>query len=143
MGRERELGPGAYMRDDLGGRQGAQPGALDERQVPGEAMEEARGEKVAGAGRIHDPLHRMRLDDMNLVTLHDDAASLRARQRRDGAILAHPLHSLVEMRDLIERGDLPLIGEDDVDVVADELEERVAMAVDAEAIGERDGNQAT
>ena len=44
---------------------------------------------------------------------------------------------LVERSGLIERGDLRLVGKQDVDVGADQLQELGPMPIDAERIGER------
>jgi puromycin-sensitive aminopeptidase len=48
-----------------------------------------------------------------------------------------PSGGLVEIIHLVERADLGLVGEEDVDVPLDELEELHPMAVDAESVGQR------
>src|ERR1700677_3427241 len=52
------LGPGARVRDDLGGAQGAQAGALDGAHAVRQAVQEARSEEVTGAGRVDHLPHR-------------------------------------------------------------------------------------
>ena len=49
---------------------------------------------------------------------------------------AHLLQRRVEVRYLVERADLRLVGEEHVDVVLDQIEEGRAMPVHAEGIGE-------
>ena len=48
-------------------------------------------------------------------------------------MVVDPLQRVVEVVDLVERRDLGFVGEQDVDLVLDELEELVAVPVDAEA----------
>ena len=49
---------------------------------------------------------------------------------------------VVEVVDLVERRDLGLVGEEDVDVGLDEVEELVAVALDAERVGQRERDPA-
>ena len=80
---ERNLRARPHMRNHLRRSQGTQPCTLGQRQIAREAIEEARGEKIAGACQIDHLRDRMRLDDMNLIALDDDASGFRACQRRD------------------------------------------------------------
>ena len=57
-----------------------------------------------------------------------DRPLLAARQRRDLGLAAHLLQRVVELLYLVERQDLVLVGEQDVDVLLDELEELGAIA---------------
>ena len=50
---------------------------------------------------------------------------------------------LVERIDLVQRLDLGLVGEKDVDLVADQRPELLAIAVDAERVRQRDRNLAS
>ena len=59
-------------------------------------------------------------------------------ERGDLAAAADLLERVVELGDPIERGDLGLVGEQDVDVVLDEVEELVAVPLDAERVGQRE-----
>src|SRR5262249_36933549 len=93
---------------------------------------------IAGSCRIHDFLNRMCLDDMNLIALDDHAARFRARQRRTRTVLARALHRLIEIRDLIERFDLSLIGKEDIDVAANEFKTAFVVTAATEGGGGRD-----
>src|SRR5437899_10841596 len=70
-------------------------------------------------------------------TARSPSAPYAARERRYLAVTADALQRGVEVAHLRERADLGLVGEQDVHVVLDEVEERGAMPVDAEGIRER------
>ena len=104
----------------------------------GEPEQEPGGVEVAGAGGVDDLGDRMRVDDVHLVARHDQRALLAPCERRDLAVVVHALQRVVELSDLVQRRDLDLVREQHVDVVLDELEELVAVPVDAEAVGQRE-----
>jgi hypothetical protein len=58
-------------------------------------------------------------------------------------VAADPRQRGVEIVDLVERADLGLVGEQDVDVVLEQLQERGAMPIDAERIGQRERDLAS
>jgi hypothetical protein len=121
--------------------QAPQPGTAGEIPSPRVAEQESGGKEVARPGGVHHPRNLHRLDHMHLVAFHDDAAGRRAREHRKLAVGPHRLQGLVESLDPVERRDLGLVGEDDIDTGADEIEEALAMAFDAERIGQRQGGQ--
>ena len=133
---ERRLGPGAEVADHLGGRQRAEAARGPEVVAVGEPEQEAGGEEVAGAGGVDDALDRAGVDHVHLVAGDDHRALLAAGERRDLALARHLLQGVVERVDPVERRDLVLVREQDVDVVLEQVEELVAVALDAERVGE-------
>src|SRR3546814_1681398 len=103
-------------------------------EIMGEAVEETGRVKIAGAVGVDHVDARHRVDDMHLLAAQDHRALFRTGQRRDIDVMAHMLQRLVEVGDLVERFDLGLVGEQDVDVVFGQMLEFVAVAVDAEAV---------
>ena len=102
---------------------------------PGMADQEAGGEQVAGAGRIHDFTDRRGRHGFGLAAGNDHAAFLAAGDNGKRRIALDRRQRAVEIAGLVERMQLALIGEHDVDgLVADQLEEFVAIAVDAERV---------
>ena len=101
------------------------------------------GVEIAGAGRVDQRLDGMRIDHVHLLARHDDRAALAARERGHLAAPAHLLQRGVEVPRLVQRADLGLVGEQDVHVVLDQVEERVAVPVDAERIGQRERDLAS
>ena len=69
---------------------------------------------------------------MHVVSFHDDTACGRTGQYCYRAILADGLHGAIEILRQIKRLDLGFIGKDNVDVVADEIQEALAVAFDTE-----------
>ena len=124
------------MADDLGGGQRPELERFLRREAAREAVEIAGGEQVARARGVHHLLHR--------EGRHGDEIAARHRQR---ALLAacddRALHILPQLRQrrleigLVQRGQLSLIGEDQVDhALAHQLEEFRPVAKDAEGIGQ-------
>ena len=134
--RELRFRPRAEMRDDLGGAQRAELGAMRHVLAAGEAIEEARGEEIAGTGGIEDLRDRRGRDFDAILAGEDFRAFLAARQHRDLGLAAHRGGGLLEILRLVERADLGLVGEEDVDMAADQVAEIGAVAIDAERIGE-------
>ena len=132
------LRAGAEMRNDLGRRQRAERRALAVRKILCVAGEEAGREQIAGAGRVDDFLDRKgrRRDDAGALGHHH--ASRRARDDAQQAGFAlQLLERRVEIGGLIQRVQLALIGEQNIDdAVANQLEKFVAVAVDAKGVGE-------
>ena len=65
-----------------------------------------------------------------------DAALRAAGQRRDRDMAAHRSRGLREIAGLVQRADLGLVGEQDIDLAHHQLAERGAVAVDAERVGQ-------
>src|SRR5258708_2249142 len=80
---ERLLGPRADVGDDLGGGDAAQPRAFGERLAAGEAMEKARGVKIAGTGRVDDLADGRGRHGMGFAAFYHDRAFFAAGQRPD------------------------------------------------------------
>ncbi len=128
------------MRDDLGGHDAAETAAGSKVAAMGVGVEEAGGVGVAGAGGVDDGDPLFGVDDVHFVAADDDGALLAAREAGDLGMAADVLQGFVEVGDLVEGEDLSLVGEEDVDVVVDQLDELVAEAVDAEGVGGGEGD---
>ncbi len=130
------------MGNDLGRRNGPEPPAVARRPAAAITEEEARGIEVARPRRIHHPGHRRRIDRVGLLAGEHQRAAGAAGERRQLAGAAGLPQRLVEIIDLPEGADLRLIGEEDVDMLAQQVAERGAVPVDAEGVGEREGDLA-
>src|SRR5690349_21937095 len=109
------------MRDDLGRGDRPETAAGAEIVSEREAVEEAGGVLVAGAGRVDDPArYGLRVDEVDLLTTHDQRALRATGQRRDLAVVVDTLQRGVEVVDLVQRADLGLVGEQDVDLAVDQ-----------------------
>src|SRR5439155_284402 len=124
--------------DDLGWGHGLEPAAGSKVRSAAQTEEKSGRVQISGAGRVDERLDWMSVDDVDLVAPDDHRASRAPREGRDLAVLASVLERSVEVVDLVQRADLGLIGEQDVDVALDELEERVPMTVHAKGIGQRE-----
>ena len=109
-------------------------------QAASEAVEEPGGVEIASAGGVDDLGARRGVDHMQLVLGDDDRALGRAGQNRDIAKRAHRLQAVVEAVHLIKRHQLRLVGEQNVDMALRQRPEIVAIAVDAERVGEAEGD---
>src|SRR5213075_2866276 len=118
---QRDVRPRADMADDFGGAQAADLAANGERQVAGQAEQEACGIEVARSGRVDDPRYRGRAHPVYAVAGHDYAARLAAGQGRDRDMTAHRIRRLGEFLGLVKRTDLGLVGEQDIDLALDQL----------------------
>ena len=114
--------------------------ALRERATGGEAVQEAGRVQVAGAGRVDELLDRGGGHLHRVVGGHDHRAVLGAGDHDDLRAPAHRAHGLREVAGLGQREDLLLVGEEHVNVVLDERAELLEMALDAERVGERQGD---
>src|SRR5260370_15004183 len=79
---ERGLRAGAEMADDLGGAEAAQARARREVAAMCQAVEEAAGVEVAGAGGVDEPRHLLRRNRVRGAGGDDGGALLAAVQRR-------------------------------------------------------------
>src|SRR5438034_3366348 len=79
---QRDFRPRADMADDFGGAQAADLAASGERQVAGQAEQEACGIEVARSGRVDDPRHRGRAHPVYAIAGHDYAARRAAGRGR-------------------------------------------------------------
>src|SRR5260221_11590755 len=101
------------MADDLGGAEAAQARARREVAAMRQAVEEAAGIEVAGAGGVDQPRHLLRRDRLRGAGGDDDPALLAARQRGDVAMAAHGAHRHAENPGLVERAELGLAWAED------------------------------
>ncbi len=132
------------MLDDFGGGDRAKLERSLEPEPARLAGEEAGGEQVARAGRVDQPLDRLGRHVGPLAARNGGRACLAAghdQRRRDlSARQAMASSTSLTMR---HRRGLGLIGEQDVDLaVAQQLPEAVAVAVDAECVGQGEGDLA-
>jgi len=79
------------------------------------------GPSTAGIGSAEASADGLGVDDVYLVVADDDRALLRSRQCRDPAVVAYLLQSGVEGVLTIERDDLVLVGEEDVNVMLNQM----------------------
>lgn len=128
------------MADDFGGRDSPEPGAGLEVPLAGEAEQKAGRVGITGAGGVDDLTHRLRIEGVNGAVGNNNGAFFRTRQCRHLTMVANPLHCLGKGMDLVERDDLVLVGEQDIDVLFDEANEVGAMAIDAEWIRQAEGD---
>src|SRR5229473_1764367 len=135
---ERGFRASAEMADDLGGAEAAEARAGGEVAAMRQPVEEAAGVEVAGAGGVDQPRHLLRRDRVRGAGGDDDRSFLAARQRGDLAMAAHFARRRVEIRGLVERTDLGLVGEFDVVVGWDESSKICAFATLSELIGHRE-----
>ena len=124
------------MADDFGSAQAADPAAGGERQIAGQAVEKTAGVEIARSGGVDDARHRRRRDAMLASVRQDHAARGTAGQCRDRDVAAHGRGGFGKVGGLVERADLGFVGEEDVDMSVDEVAKRLAMAPDAERVGE-------
>ena len=75
-------------------------------------------------------------DHVHAAPVHQDGALGAPGQRGQLAVPAHVRQRRVEVAHLVERADLELVREEDVDVVLDQVEEGGAVPLHAERVGE-------
>src|SRR5262245_29268025 len=131
---ERDDRPRTHVTDDLGGGQRSESCAGGQVEPPAHPVEYSRRVEIACAGRVHHRAHRMRDDCMDLAAADQHRALRAPSESRELAMSAYVPESGVEIGHLVQGADLGLVREEDVHVVLDEIEERRAVAVDAEGI---------
>ena len=135
------LRPRTVVLDNLRGRQCAETAAGDEIGVPGEPCQESCCKEVTGASRVHKSLDREGGHGKGLLTGDRHRAMFGTSDHADDVFVTQGRQSGVEISRLVERVQLVLVGEQDVDVpLADQAKELFAIAVDTETVreGERD-----
>src|SRR5206468_7047875 len=108
------------MRDYFGSAQTADPAADGERQAAGQAIEKTTGVEIARSRRIDDARDRCCGDAMLGAVRQYYAARGTAGQCGDLDLAAHSRGGDIEIRGFVERADLGLVGEEDVDMAIDE-----------------------
>ena len=132
--RQRHHRPRAHVRDDLGGGQRAEPPARRQVEALAQPEEHPAGVEIARArGVDHRRARGARRSRATSSPAHDHRALLAAGERGDLAVPGAPLASAPSKSlDLVQRADLGLVGEEDVHVVLDQVEERLAVPLHAE-----------
>ncbi len=136
-GDERRLGPRADVADHLGGGEAAEAAAIGQLQVARVAIEEALPHRDRRRRSRRRPWRRARdapAPCRCAVTISDPAServstAISHSPRTAASASSNAVH-------LVERRDLLLVGEQDVDLVLDEVAEVGAMAVDAKGVGQ-------
>ncbi len=140
---EARLRPRTEMRDDLSRSDAAERRAIGKAFAARETGKETRRVEIAGTGRIDEILDRAHRHLMRLLAGDDERTTAAKRDGGEPGIIAQGRDGAVEIRRLIERLRLCLIGKHDIDGArAQEIEEFLTVAVDAEAVGERDRDAA-
>src|ERR1700738_4891190 len=124
------------MADDFGSAQPADLTAGGERPVAGQAKEETTGIKIAGPSGVDDPRGRCGGDAMLGAVRQDHAPCRTPGQGGDRDVATYGCRGGGEVGGLVERADLRLVGEEDVDLPLDEAAKRLAVTPDAERVGE-------
>src|SRR5215469_9553550 len=119
------------MRDDLGRREAAEPAAGCEVSAFREPEQKACRVEVARARRIDKFGNRHSRHRYGTPALENNRALLAPSNGGDGAFRTYRRAGFLEGRAGIKRKQLLLIGKDDIDPVADESAEAVAMPVHA------------
>src|SRR4029078_10326656 len=118
------------MRDDLCSGKRAQSRALDQRAAARQTVKKPRSIEIAGARRIDELFDLFRFHHVKLILEGDDASCFRSRQHGELDLFPHTLQSLVEAAGFIERGELPFIGEENVDIARNQLSEAASVPLD-------------
>ncbi len=140
---ERDAWTRPDLLDHLGGGEGADPRRADQIAAMGDAEQKPGGKQIAGAGGVDQSFDRPGRYRVGFVARQHDAALFRAGNDGGRAIVAQRRQRRVEGGGLVERFDLRLVGEDEIDRAgAHQIEELVAIAVDAERIRQRHGETA-
>ena len=113
-----------------------------QRQIAGEAIEQAGGVQVAGAGAVDHGSDRRGGDAVRCAVAHQHGAVGAAGQCGDLHLAAHHLGGLLELVGAVQAADLHLVGDQDVDVPGDQVGELGAPAVDAERVGQAERDPA-
>src|SRR5262245_18260416 len=111
-----DLGTGADMTDDFGSAQTADLAADGEGQAAGQPAEKAAGVEIAGSSGVDDLCYWGCGDAVLGAVGEDYAARGTAGERSDRDMAAHGRGGGGEVLGLVQRADLGLIGEENVDM---------------------------
>src|SRR5688500_4465016 len=100
-------------------------------------VEETGRVEIAGPGRVDDRADALGCYHMSLPAGCDDRTLLAAGEAGELGAAAHLGERFIKAADLIERKDLSLVREQDIDMLVDERAEIGAMTLDTERIGQR------
>ena len=129
------------MGDDLGCAQPAQAGTALGVLAVGEAVQEARRVEVPGTGGVGHAIDRVGRDmDRPRRGAHHRARRAPGERGQDPGLL-DGTQGVVEAGRAEQQGDLVLVGEQDVDVTVEQLEELALVALHAERVGDAQGHE--
>ena len=131
------MGAGAELADDGGSGEATETTGDAEAAATDIGGQEPGGEGVTGAGGVDQGGGRG-VDVYAFGAAQDGAAVGAPGEGGEGDVGAGAFGGGLELVLLVEAADLGLVGEQDVDVVADQGAEGVAVAADAEGVGERE-----
>ncbi len=126
------------MRNHFGGGDRTEPPALPQRQSASQPMQEARGEQVTGTGRVDHLADRDSGHFDHVVRRHNDRTVGTDSDGGQRALCAQHCNRLVKRFRLVERQQLGLVAEQQVDLVVDEREKVVTVTIDTKRVGERE-----
>ena len=104
----------------------------------GVAEEKAGGVEIPRTRYINHLRNGDGRNHQNILAMGHNTAQGRTGDNGDFTILAQRLQGPVKILRQVERLDFGFIGKDDIDVILDEFEKTLAVALDAKGIGERD-----
>ncbi len=126
------------MRNDLGCRDRPEPSGRRQVVTTRQTEQETGREEIAGPRGVENVLDRFGIDLHDLVTSDDRRSERPARDDRERTVATDRGDRGFEVLGFVERAEFVLVREENVDLVLDERTEVVAMAVDAEAVGQRE-----
>ena len=124
------------MGDDFSRREGPHTARVGEGLTSGPPREKASGIEVAGACGVDEVGGDSSHADPTTISSEDHRTELGTGEARDGHMTDDLRHGYFEIVGLVERADLCLVGEQDVDIAGDQTKELITMSIDAEAVGE-------
>ena len=109
------------MLNDFGSSECTHSRASDEISITREASQKTRCKEIASASRVNELLNREGRYAMRLVARDDNLTLFRARHNAEQIFFTQRSQRCVKISGLIERAQLMLIGEHDIDrLVTDE-----------------------
>jgi len=134
------FGPRSQVADHLGGAEAPELRAGFGLHAMGEAVQEARREQVTRPGRVDHPFDGSRTHVNDAVRRDHHRPARTAREGGEDPGLLHVVQGGLEGRGPKEGDDLVLVGEQDVDLAGEQIEELAAVALDAEGVREAEGD---
>ncbi len=100
-------------------------------------MQEPGRVEIPRARRVDHFGHRLRVDHMDLLAGDDERSLLAAGEGGHGTLATHRLQGRIEGVHLVERENLGLVGEENIDVARHQLAEGFAVTLDTKGVGKR------
>src|SRR5215472_14856841 len=133
--RQLEFGAGAEMADDLSRTQAADLAANGERQIAGQAIEEAAGVQIARPGAVDYTDDRSRRNLVLGVRRQYHAPGRATGQSGDRDMTTNRRCGRAKIIRLVQRADFGFVGEQNVDMPIDEVAECRPVPSNAKRIG--------